>query len=731
MAVVLRLHHGTPTPFVDGVPQFPAYLWTTPPTDAGYAAAAATAHFAAAGIHLHAFDVGVGREWCGPAAGRASHFDFGTMERRLGHILDADPQARFHLRIQLEMDPGQTWWHALYPGEREIDSDGCASTQSFASRVWRQQAGDFLVELAGHLQRIGLAERIFAYQTGAGHTGEWVKGLTAMRTPCGDYSAPMQAHFRAWLRRQYGGDPAALRDAWQDGTAGFEQAAVPPASAQWHACHWTFRDPRREQPVIDYYRCLAELCAELIDEFCRRLKQVVGDQSLTGAFYGYLLELAWNAGFFAEGPDSPYSTYQRSGHLGLGRVLRSPHVDFLVSPYSYGFRGLGGHGPAMLPGESVRAHGKLYIYEDDTRTHLAPALAGFGRARCLDDSIAILRRNFAEVVTRGYGIWWNVGASHVDPTAEPAFRPLLRRFGALGRFALSLDRQPAAEIAVLVDDESFLYTAITNELDVPAVFKQRLWGLPRLGAPADYYLLDDLLEGRVPPCKLYVFLNPWRLDATRRARLAAALRRDDRVALWIYAPGYLADRPATVQVAEVTGFRVGAGEHPWGPQMHLLDFTHPITRDLPEDFTWGTDARLAPILHLEDPEARILGEVVYSQGRCLPGFGVKELPGWRSVFVAAPNLPAPLLRGVARYAGVHLYSTAGDVLYATRQLLAVHTKSGGARTFALPRRVEVVFELFEGRPVATDADSFSVQLAAGSTSLWYTGDAALLAELQR
>jgi hypothetical protein len=49
---------------------------------------------------------------------------------------------------------------------------------------------------------------------------------------------------------------------------------------------------------------------------------------------------SWNGGFFKERPASDYSTYQRSGHLGLGKVLRSPHVDFLVSPYSYGFRGI-------------------------------------------------------------------------------------------------------------------------------------------------------------------------------------------------------------------------------------------------------------------------------------------------------------------------------------------------------------------------------------------------------
>ena len=730
MATTMEWHNGTPTPHIDGKPVFAGYLWGQCPTVDEYASAPATEHYGAAGIHLHAFDVGVGREWCGPGEGRASHFDFSTVEKRFGHVLEADPEARFHLRIQLEVSPREVWWHNLYPQEREVDSDGKATTQSFASTLWRRQAKDFLTQFAEHLKAIGMAERVFAYQTGAGHTGEWVKGATSMRTPCGDYSEPMAQHFRAWLEERYG-DEEALREAWQNGKVRFRDAPVPAPKAQWETQHWSFRDPRREQPVIDYYRCFADLCGDLVVDFNRTVKEVTGDLSLTGAFFGYLFELAWNAGFFSEGPDSLYSTTQRSGHLGLARVLESEYVDFIVSPFSYGFRGMGGHGPAMPPSESPRLHKVMYIYEDDARTYLGGPLIGFGRAQSLEDSVAILKRNLSEVVTRAQGIWWSVGPSHVDPVAEPAFRPLLKQFQEIGTFALELDRSPSAEIAVLLDDESFYYESIDNDLDVPLVFQQRLWGLPRLGAPADYYLLNDFLEGRLPPYKLYILLNPWHLDDARRSALAQQLHRDGRVALWIYAPGYIKDEPSLDHMEELTGFRFGKGEHPWGPQVHILDFEHPITEGLAEDFSWGTNARLGPVFHLEDEEARVLGQVVYSQGRCLPGLGVKELGSWRSVYAAAPNLPAPLLRGLARYAGVHLYSEARDVLYATPQLLAVHTVGGGARQFRLPGEAEVVYDLFAQEEVAAGCKAFEVELPKRSTTLWFIGDRKLLDKLAR
>ena len=159
-------------------------------------------------------------------------------------------------------------------------------------------------------------------------------------------------------------------------------------------------------------------------DFCKTIKDATGGRSLAGAFYGYLMELAWNAGFFSEGPDSPFSTYQRSGHLGLAKVLKSPQVDFLVSPYSYGFRGIGGEGCSMLPSESLRIHNKIYLYEDDTRSHTNDHPA-YGRARDLEESTAILKRNLAYIATHGHGIWWLINQGHMDPTYEPAFKPLL------------------------------------------------------------------------------------------------------------------------------------------------------------------------------------------------------------------------------------------------------------------------------------------------------------------
>jgi hypothetical protein len=121
---------------------------------------------------------------------------------------------------------------------------------------------------------------------------------------------------------------------------------------------------------------------------------------------------------------------------------------------------------------------------------------------------------------------------------------------------------------------------------------------------------------------------------------------------------------------------------------------------------------------------------VYTMGRCKPGLAVKAMDGWTSIYAAAPNIPAPVLRGIARFARAHVYNDAGDVLTGTRDLLAVHTTSGGRREFRLPAKAEVIHDLYENRTVARRASRFTVEMAPVSSALWYTGTERALAPLR-
>ena len=340
-------------------------------------------------------------------------------------------------------------------------------------------------------------------------------------------------------------------------------------------------------------------------------------------------------------------------------------------------------------------------------------------------------------LAHGFALWWFAdwppGSYAQHPSTEPsAFNPWLPRFQKLGEFNLHLDNTPQSEVAVLIDDEGFWHEGLRNDLNRAGVFYQRVFGLPRFGAPHDVYLLNDLIEGKIKSSyKLYIFLNAWHLDDARREKLKQQLRRDGKTAVWVYAAGYLnRDKDnacATLaNMRDLTGISFEKSDNPWAMHLHVLDSHHPITECIPQDLFWGSNAGIGPLFHAKDPDARTLGQVVYSMGRCKPGFVLKDFQDWRSIWLASPDIPAPVLRGIARHAGVHLYSDAGDVLHASKHLLSIHTVAGGPRTFKLPQQAEVVFVLYHDRILAENATEFCDDLAPASSALYYAGPEALL-----
>ena len=754
----VRMHNGVPTVFVDGRPVFYDAVWFPAPdpeeVDGFRQAVAALAK--RTGVHTYVIENGTRRFGCsgpvwipGPGDGREGLFDFGSVERELRCFLDADPEARFHIRLYTEMNPGwggDTWFSDLHPQECLVNSEGRQPECSFASTLWRGYVNDFIREFIAHLETIGLSDRVLAYQVNAGSTCEWFKYALGLGDLVGDFSPPMERYFRGWLRLAYGGDERALRETWDNANVTFETAEVPGKEQQLCAAHYLLRDPARERQTVDYLTAIADLAADLGIEFCETVKTACGGRSMAGLFYGYWLGFQLNSDFFRDGTDLPgaHTRLQRSGHLGLRRVLHSPHVDFLTSPMNYGFRGIGGHCPGMQPIDAVNLYGKLYIQENDDRSW-HQTFRDFGACRTADEFIAVYRRTIADAWMTGQGSWNTSIPMHVqqsegaagdgivldhsatvrDLPADDCAR-FVREFTTcreIGERLLEVDRSPCAEICLLLDQQSFYHQTYLKNLELPLVEWQRVQGLPRLGAPSEIHILDDFLEGKLRPFKLYVFLNAYQLDDGRRARLKAELRRDNRVAVWVYAGGPLNRDFSLKNMTDLTGFTFSMTTTPWGPFMHVTDFEHPITRDVPQDLFWGTDLNLSPTFFVQDPDARVLGNVVHAKGRCAEGLAVKEFPDWRSVFVSVPNIPAPVLRGLARYAGVHLYNEDGDVLYACRELLAVHTLRGGRRTFRLPRRVDVVYDPFKKTAVAYDSDVFEVVLSKVSTSVFYTGSA--------
>lgn len=715
-------HRGAPALFIDDEPVFAAQYWpgwgppTTPEEQEENRRAGA--------LGLHVYNTAIfAQTWCGPRPGADTPYDFSALAGKFQQFLDVDPEALFHIRMVIE---APEWWRQAHPEECEMLENGKPFHQSFASDLWRREAADLLTAYIRHMQDTGLHERVIAYHPCATPWQEWAT-YNAMFDLCSDYSEPMRLHFRRWLLTRYGTDQA-LRQAWGDAAACLDTAEVPPPQVQRASQHHHFRDPVQGRWALDYFECFNELVADDIIHFCSVVKEASRHEKIVGVFYGYLMEMSWNGGFFRYDPSTQVPAYVRSGHLAVRKLLASRVVDFFSSPLAYGFRHVGGDAPFMTVHDSIKAHGKIYFAEDDSRTHRAGVTnPSYGAPKTAPEAVQILRRNFANTVCRSSAIWW---AGHECAcTLDEDLRACLADFRRIGDASMHLDRSSASQIAVVVDERSLPYEAFSRAFDWPGIYLQRVFGLARLGAPHDVWLLDDLVSGIAPPYRLYFFLNPFRVTAEQRAGLRAHVLRGGATVIWAYASGITDDQTFDPRLVEdLTGIRVATWDVAWGCQAMITNFEHPITAGLASNTHWGTTGDLGPSVEVVDPEATVLGIVVGGDGRCEPGVALKDMGDWQSLYVGAPNIPSQVLRGMARYAGVHIYSDHDDVLYANHAFVAVHTLRGETKRIALPEP-RPVYEVFSRRQVAhAPVRGFTDWVGAGQTHLYHLGRGADLGQ---
>jgi hypothetical protein len=139
-----------------------------------------------------------------------------------------------------------------------------------------------------------------------------------------------------------------------------------------------------------------------------------------------------------------------------------------------------------------------------------------------------------------------------------------------------------------------------------------------------------------------------------------------------------------------------------------------------------------PVLYPKD--GTMLGQAWAKYGRVISGLSVKsfgkgargaqtakaELGGgdWASVFTTAVPLPADLWRGLARYAGAHVYSDDGDVLLASEEIVALHAVRSGRRTIRLPAPCSID-DLTLEKHIADRADEITFEIDGPETRVFH------------
>lgn len=696
----VKPHHGVPTLFVNGQPHNGMAWATYGPTPEVFS------DFTKAGVNLFTFsatptEAGYGLSattWTGP-----NEYDYSQLDERVMMVLQANPQAYFFPRLYLH---APLWWSQQHPDDLVLMDPGDGKpvpfihaggkpAPSWASETWRRDTVEGLRRLIAHVEASPYADRVIGYHIASGTTEEWMM-WGGNEGEWVDYSPVNVARFRQWLRGRYKSDEG-LRQAWHDPAVTLAAAAIPPRRQREHTDLGALRDPATEQAVIDFYLYNSDLVADTIQYFAKAVKDLTKREKITGFFYGYLLQLCGE------------QRQQNAGHLALEKVLACPDVDFVTSPTSYAFRQLGGDGTSHFMSllGSVQTHGKLWFDENDIRTSLSGGQVGeWGRPADVNGDIIQQDKELANVITNGAAQWWfDVGGNkYNDPR-------LMQRIGELTRNAtdaLEANRAPADEVAMVVDESSLCYLRVADPLGAWLLVSQ-LPALHRIGAPVGHYLSSDL--PRLNRHKLFLVMTSFAPSAEQR-RAVEALKGDGHVLVFCYAPGLYRDGQIDeAAMAEFAGIKLRLSREPQALKV-ALQGDDPLVKGLAET-SYGVDHRTEPICFADDPAATVLGTLPGGQ----PGLVVKRYQDWTAVHTAAPMLPTALLRRLAQEAGAHCYNDTPDVVWASRDLLAVCVKEAGRRTIRLPDP-RTVSDLYTGQEIAAHVTSFEADFGDRATRVF-------------
>lgn len=432
------------------------------------------------------------------------------------------------------------------------------------------------------------------------------------------------------------------------------------------------RSPLTEAALIHEAQFTGELIVDTIVEFARQTKSLCTTPKEVGVFYGYILEL----------------TGQRlvsCGHLEYERLMQSGAIDFFISPGTYSERPIGGGSGFMIPAGTRLQYGINQIHEIDHRTttyniHLDEYVSlPFEKWKSTAEDIAGTRREMSLALINHTSLWWfdMWGGAHSTDTAIENMAKMKAIWDAK-----STDFSPSvAQIALIVDPQSarFLNDRHANTNGVFHAMRNRL---NHLGMPFDLYSFNDLETLDLSPYRLLVLPGSFLIDAEREKILRDKVMRDGRTILWVYAPGVLdgVSEPNAQRVEKYTGVPYGT------PGMSVIEMQGD-TPIAPTDSTQST--------------------------------AILCTNTWRSVyFHTYAEITSELLQKIARDAGVWSYIDDPVPVYANERLLAIHMARGGEKTIRLPRRCSRVTELFSGKTVAEQTDTFTYTFETPETALF-------------
>lgn len=624
--------------------------------------------------------------------------DFEACRAALRCIIAGDPEARILLRVSMTPTGADAdAWCAAHPEDKmdwrvvhttpynngmvnETSIVGTApSAVTVASDAWFEAAQQAVVNLFRALDADPeFHEHLLGMHVGGGETCEWFH--YGLRERGIDYSPANAKKYAEWLQAKYGAD--------------YTDTALPedlPGNDRMEPPERTLLTRESDRRYTDYAEYSSWLMSERILDFAETLRREMGPDRLVVFFYGYLFEL--------------YDP--RTGHFLLRRVLESPHIDALTSPVSYTDRNQGGIGALMSPADSIIAHGKLWIVENDIRS---PNVVRNGLAKdndwvdkvdSLEHYMDVLTREAAQMLAHGLGCWYMDLGAH-GWFQHPMIWQQIQKLHGLYRTLQPGLRPATPEVAVLVDEDGMFLQGHADCLGVNLLYRTRL-SFYRAGVEFGMYTASDFEAGLLPHVKVAFYLSPFAITAERAEKIRTAAAKN-KVSL-VFLHGFGKTDPAVVKALTGMEFAVEDGG--------ICELAMEGSGILWQDACWGAQ--------LANPAAFVIGGgkplATYTTG-ALAGktaAAVGEIDGRTTLFAGATELSAQAVRELCRLGGAHIWSESSDTFFTGNGIIALHTAlTDSVRTVKLPEAKALV-----AWPTGEELYTDTLTLDGGAkTGLW-------------
>lgn len=644
--------------------------------------------------------------WIGPG-----QYDFSDIDTRVYNVLNN--HADTYLMIQVVLDVPQ-WWKDANPEELMVSSEenGSKNNVSLASQKFADDAIAVNIAMLEHIAAQPYANRVVGAVLCAGQTKEWIwfdLGQYAV-----DYSSASQTAFRAYLTQVYETDTA-LQQAWGDPNVTLATAEVPALDDRMSQQYTTLLTPEDNRSTLDYHNFMADVNVKLLNRLADAVTESVDDRWVLGVYYGYI-----NNTYY-------YGNANGTMHIAVEQALENENLDFFASPVLYNERYDGESGGNMQMIDSILAHGKAVMVENDNRLCSYVDLNtnfytrdAVGPTYTVWDSVSQIERDFASQITQQTGLWWlNMWGNFF---LNEQFTDLIGQM--YQEMKLNMDRPSAyqKEVCYIIDEDMYTYLAYNgfdSNYDVlySLLYEQRQ-ELAKIGVSYDTYYMSDLTKGLIPDYKVYMLIAPVEMDEAERQAVETYLKKDGKTVIWQYISG--ASDGTTFSAANMSdaiGMDVELISDTRKLQAQFGNTENAIVAGAQGDYYGSSSGKnvVSPIAVVNDIDATILASMV---GTGEGAFAVKNMGNWTSIYSAVPCIPAQVLRNILEMQDVHIYCDDPDsVIFASDKYVAINCAYGGEKTITLNANYSV-YEVYTQKVIASNTNTIVVNMEDNSTRLF-------------